>query len=199
MECDYFLKPYVSILEGWLALMEPVGEVVIHDIRLDKVVYIKGFLSNRAVGDPSLINPSECGALKERPFIYSKINFNGKILKSVSMMLNDHYLLCMNLDMSVFSQMHALSAALLSMPLDEPPNALFSNDWQEKVNQVIHAYLKEHHLCFDHLSLSSKKLLVRHLFDKGAFSEKNAADYIAKALQLGRATIFNYLRQWRNA
>ena len=31
-----------------------------------------------------------------------------------------------------------------------------------------------------------------------AFKEKNAADYVAKVLGLGRATVFKYLKEWRN-
>lgn len=45
-----------------------------------------------------------------------------------------------------------------------------------------------------HLSQSDKKALAKHLFDLGAF----AADYVAKGLELGRATVFKYLKKWRN-
>ncbi len=36
-----------------------------------------------------------------------------------------------------------------------------------------------------------------YLFDIGAFHEKNAADYVANVLNMGRATIFNYLKEFR--
>ena len=36
-----------------------------------------------------------------------------------------------------------------------------------------------------------------YLYHQQAFTEKNAADYIATVLGLGRATIFNYSTSWR--
>lgn len=78
------------------------------------------------------------------------------------------------------------------------PQFLFANDWQEKLHVSIHSYVQNHNLSFDQLSQSHKKALTKHLFEMGAFHEKNAADYVAKVLQLGRATVFKYLKEWRN-
>jgi len=49
----------------------------------------------------------------------------------------------------------------------------------------------------DTLGNKQKKAMVKHLYDNGAFLEKNAADYIAKILNMGRVTVFNYLREWK--
>lgn len=92
--------------------------------------------------------------------------------------------------------MQELSSALLQ--IGSQPQSLFTNDWQEKLHVSIHAYLQNHNLSFDHLSQSDKKTLAKHLFDLGVFHEKNAADYVAKVLGLGRATVFKYLKEWRN-
>jgi predicted transcriptional regulator YheO len=91
--------------------------------------------------------------------------------------------------------MQELSSTLLQM--GNQPQSLFTNDWQEKLHVSIHSYLQNHNLSFDHLSQSDKKTLAKHLFDLGAFNEKNAADYVAKVLGLGRATVFKYLKEWR--
>lgn len=92
--------------------------------------------------------------------------------------------------------MQELSSALLH--ISNPSQSLFIGDWQEKLHVSIHAYLQNHNLSFHHLSQNDKKALVKHLFHLEAFHEKNAADYIAKILKLGRATVFNYLKKWRN-
>jgi predicted transcriptional regulator YheO len=91
--------------------------------------------------------------------------------------------------------MQDLSSTLLQMT--GQPQSLFTNDWQEKLHVSIHSYLRNHNLSFDHLSQNEKKALAKHLFDLGAFHEKNAADYVAKILGLGRATVFKYLKEWR--
>jgi D-arginine utilization repressor len=110
--------------------------------------------------------------------------------------LGDKYLLCINCDVSIFNKMRELSGVLLQM--GNQPQSLFVNDWQEKVHTSINAYLNNHNLLFDRLTQNHKKALVKHLFDLGAFNEKNAVDYVAKVLSLGRATVFKYLREWRN-
>ena len=93
--------------------------------------------------------------------------------------------------------MQDLSLAILQNGINKKPRSLFANDWQEKLHISINAYLQKNNLSFDHLNNQSKKELAKHLFELGAFNEKNAADYVAKILKLGRATVFKYLKEWR--
>lgn len=187
------LSHYIPICDAIVLLMDPLVEIVVHDIAQNSIVYINGKLSNRKIGDASLLNPE--GAYNIDKIVYSKVNFDGRLIKSISVKLEDKYLLCLNCDISIFNQMQELSRAILQM--GRQPESLFTNDWQEKLHVSIHAYLKNHNLLFDHLSQKDKKSLVKHLFDLGAFHEKNAADYVAKVLGLGRATIFKHLKEWR--
>ena len=62
---------------------------------------------------------------------------------------------------------------------------------------TVHDYLQKHNMPFEGLTGASKKNLVKHLFERGAFNEKNAANYVAKILNLGRATVFKYLKELR--
>ena len=50
---------------------------------------------------------------------------------------------------------------------------------------------------FNNLTNVDKRNLVSYLYKMGAFGEKKAADYVAKILKLGRATVFKYLKEWR--
>lgn len=188
------LSLYTPICDAIVQLMRPLVEVVIHDIYTKSIVYVGGKLSKRKLGDESLLSAEEVNNVDQ--IVYPKISFDGRLVKSISTVLEGRYILCINCDVSIFSKMQELSSALLQM--EKQPQSLFANDWQEKLHVSIHEYLQSHGLLFDNLSQNNKKALANHLFILGAFHEKNAAEYVAKVLGLGRATMFKYLKEWRN-
>lgn len=190
------LSHYTSLCDAIVTLMNPLVELVIHDIHANSIVYIKGSLSQRKIGDPSLLDKESLNNLDS--VVYPKINFDGKLVKSISVVLESKWLFCINCDVSVFSKMQNLSQAILTQGSTQP-KALFTHDWQDKLHLSIHTYLQNHHLSFDHLNHSHKKSLVTHLFSLDAFREKNAAEYVAKVLKLGRATVFKYLKELRKS
>ncbi len=189
------LSKYIQICDAIVTLIDPLIEVVIHDIDTNAIVYINGSISLRKVGDQSLLNTKNLGDIDR--ITYPKINYDGKLVKSISVVLEEKWVLCVNYDISVFSKMQDLSSLILQHDINKQPKSLFANDWQEKLHFSIHAYLQKNNLSFDSLSNQDKKALTKHLFELGAFNEKNAADYIAKILKLGRATVFKYLKEWR--
>ncbi|MCD8525429.1 MAG: PAS domain-containing protein [Gammaproteobacteria bacterium] len=162
------LSNYISICDAIVRLMDPLVEIVIHDIAGDSITYINGKLSKRKIGEASLLDPEGLNGIDK--IVYPKVNFDGRLIKSVSVMLEGRYLLCINCDVSIFNKLQALSSTLLQMA--GQPQSLFTNDWQEKLHVSIHSYLQNHHLSFDHLSKNDKKSLTKHLFDLGAFHEK---------------------------
>lgn len=190
------LSSYIPICDAIVRLMDPLVEIVIHDIAKNSIAYINGKLSNRTVGELSLLDQQ--GLANVDQIVYSKINFDGRHVKSVSVSLEEKYLLCINCDISIFSKMQELSGILLQKNMSSQPRSLFINDWQEKLHVSILSYLQNHSLSYDHLSQSDKKALTKYLFELGAFHEKNAANYVAKVLNIGRATVFKYLKEWRN-
>lgn len=190
------LADYIPICDAIVRLAHPLIEAVIHDIESDSIVYIVGSLSKRKVGEPALLDKEALNGAEH--VVYPKVNFDGKLVKSISVVLENKWLLCINCDVSMFSKMHDLSHAILQNVSNFQPKSLFANDWQEKLHISIQDYLHSHKLSFKHLSRANKKALVKHLFSLGAFSERNAADYVAKVLSLGRATVFKYLKEWRN-
>ena len=70
--------------------------------------------------------------------------------------------------------------------------------YKEKINNWIKQQLEEYRLKLDELDSKTKKDLVYKLHIQNAFEEKNAVNHVANALQMGRATIFKYLKEWRN-
>lgn len=202
---------YIPICEAMVLLMSPLMEIVIHDLETGTICFIAGEISGRQVGDPSLLDKTsvESDILDlekiDNPMeqiIYPKLNVDGRLIRSISIPLREQNeikaLLCINCDISIFQQMKIIGQRFigLSSP-NSQPQSLFKDDWQERLNIAIHDYLKEVGWSLETLSNSKKKQLAQHLYETGAFREKKAADYVATALKLGRATIFNYLREWR--
>lgn len=186
---------YAPLCEAIVRLMAPLVEIVIHDLRKDQICFIKGGLSTRQVGDPSLLDIPFEQCIDEK--IYSKLAFDGRLIKSISVPVAGPLLICINCDVSLFQQMKDLAHAFITQPTNAPPTSLFKNDWQERVHVAIHAFLQEKQWSFESLRTSQKKIVLRHLFENDAFQEAKAADYLAKILSMGRATIFNYLKEWK--
>lgn len=185
---------YTLICDAFVRLMDPLVEIAIHEIDNNSIIYINGKLSQRKIGDNSFLDKKDLDNINDT--VYSKINFDGRLIKSISVRLNNKYLLCINCDVSVFNKMHELTNTLLKV--GSQPQSIFANDWQEKLHVTIHSYLQNNNLSFDNLSQNDKKNVIKHLFVLEAFNEKNSHDYVAEILDLGRATVFKYLKEWRN-
>jgi len=198
------LKQYMVIGQAIVDLMDPLVEVVIHDIETNKIVFIAGSLSGRKKEDESLledtIHQNEDDFVNK---IYSKMNTNGQLIRSISIPIYHQTklisLMCINFDISIFETMNALTTTILTKQLSRQPDTLFKNDWQEKINQFIHCKVRSDNKKIDSMSNKEKKEIVLTLFNNGAFTEKKAADFIAKILHMSRATIFNYLKVWRKS
>jgi len=193
------LAPYKPIAEAITLLLFPHAEVVIHDLTTGRIESIFNNLSKRAVGDESLLD--EASQLSDTQDVfpaYFKINWNGRKMKSVSAVLRNMQgkaigLLCINLDISKWEEMHLLLLDFIA-PTTKMPEFLFKNDWREKINTYVSSYLKQYGLCLESLNKIDKKKLLLLLHKEGAFNSKNAASYVANVLQISRATVYNYLK-----
>ncbi|MCA0339834.1 MAG: helix-turn-helix domain-containing protein, partial [Proteobacteria bacterium] len=121
-------------------------------------------------------------------------------LKSVSAVLrapDDRAIaiLCINIDVSHIQSAIQVLSAMSTVSIDQgKPAALFKEDWHERVNEYVHGWTTKRGLMIADLTRAQKQQLVRELAEDGAFSGKHAAAYISKILQMGRATVYNYLR-----
>lgn len=195
------IAEYANIARAIAKLFAPLAEIVIHDLSTQKICHISGSLSGRKIGDDSLIDFSASDLEQSFYENFTKINFDGRLIKSISIPLNDgdeiKAVMCINCDISIFKDMHALSETILSIK-SEQPRPLFALDWQEEIHKAIHSFIKSMRWDFAKLTGSQKKAIAHQLFMARAFEHKNAAEHIAKSLNMGRATIFNYLKSWRN-
>lgn len=200
------IKTFLPTAEAIQRLLHPYAEVVVHDLKQDQIVAIYHPFSKRRIGDASLFSEEEkMATLGDCIGPYEKINWDGRKLKSVSSVIRDENtkavgMLCINLDVSKFEKMSTLISEFISNNQFISQLApLFQNDWQEKINQYVHAYLNKHHLTLESLDRTEKKDLIEHLYKEGAFIAKNAALYVAQVIGVSRATVYNYLSETEKA
>lgn len=195
------LKDILPFAQAISLLLHPYGEVVLHDLQTGCIAALFNNLSKRRVGDESLLEEvEELAQLPDVFPIYFKTNWDGKRMKCISVTIRNKQkhpigLLCINLDLTKWEEMHHFILNFIQGTTNlNQPEALFKNDWREKINVYVNDYLKKEGLVLKTLSKEQKRELICSLHQEGAFQAKHAAAYIADVLGLSRATIYNYLK-----
>jgi len=198
-------KEYQPVAEAFAKLLHPFAEVVIHDLAKDCIVAIYNPISKREVGDPSYFDGLDFGADPDENVIgpSEKINYDGRRLKSISIVLRNDKgkavgSICVNMDISVFEKYQNTLQIFLSnndSTLSESRQAFFKDSVHEQINIFIENYCRENNLSFDAMSKNDKQDLIFRLKENGAFNGKNATSYIARILNISRATVYNYLKE----
>lgn len=198
---EILLQRYASVADGIALLFSDYVEVIIHDLDTQCVVYIANNISKRKIGDQASLEDVSFEPNETVIGPYEKLNWDGKRICSTSVVIRDDGntpigMLCINMNTApVEAAKAALDLLLPIQSLIPQPKKLFHDDWQEKVNNFVHQWLAKNHLTISDLSRADKRVLVKALFENGAFNGKSSADYIANILSMGRATVFNYLRE----
>ena len=197
-------QPYIAIAEGFAKLLNPLAEVVIHNLTTNQIVAIFNPFSRRVVGDHSYLDPTELIDNIKLAIIgpYEKINHDGRKLKSISLVLRNENkkaigLLCINLDVSIFDKYSSMLTMFLSNNDDVIPQqkeSLFKLDLYENINTYVQTYCYQNNLNFETLRRNEKRSLILELKEKGALAGKNATSHIASILNVSRATVYNYLK-----
>ncbi|MCO6058396.1 PAS domain-containing protein [Pseudomonas sp. MOB-449] len=199
---DLALDNYRAIADAIATLFFPHAEVVLHDLRTQKIDYIANNISKRCVGDDAALEDMLSEDVDERNIgPYEKLNWDGQKVRSVSTVLRDAQgaplaVLCINLNISMFEAAKAaLDLFLSSNKLIPQPDALFRDDWQERINTFLHNWLRQRQLGLNLLTREHKRELVLALHAEGAFKGKSAANYVANVLNMGRATVYKHLKE----
>jgi D-arginine utilization repressor len=197
--------PFIAIADALALLLQPQAEVVLHDLAEDRILHIAGNFSKRRAGDPSLSDvdelvPFPTGVIGP----YAKSNVDGRALKSISVVIRDEAeapvgLLCVNLDISAIAAARAVLDGLMLTATPTQPQAadLFATDWRERVNAEIAAYLTQRKASLAGLTAEDLTGLVAALDRAGLFAIRKAADHIAAALGVSRATLYKRLAEAR--
>ncbi|QXI31569.1 helix-turn-helix transcriptional regulator [Pseudomonas vanderleydeniana] len=198
------LANYKVIADCIATLLFPHAEVILHEVKTQTVVHIANNFSKRKLGDDSALEelPGELDGVDSLG-PYEKLNWNGQKIRSITSVLRDtkgkpEYLLCINTNFSVLEQARdALDAFFQVSRLMPQPDALFRDDWQERINTFLHAWLAEHQLSLSTLNMKQKRAMIEALHSEGAFDGRSGADYVANVLNMGRATVYKYLKVLR--
>jgi predicted transcriptional regulator YheO len=198
-------QPYFAVADAITALFQPFVEAVVHDMRTDQVVYVANPLSPRSVGDPSEM--SEVGFTAETHVIgpYEKINWDGRRLKSISVVLRDNAgvpagLLCINADVTEFETVQRMLHGFLRVPEPQAQAPVrFHDDWHAKLNQFVADWTGQRNTRLERLTREQRQELIQTLHETGAFQAPRAAAYVAQLLGISRATVYSQLARCKNA
>lgn len=199
------LTRYHAIADAIALLFTPYAEVAIHDLASQKLAYIANNRSQRELGEDSNLDDLRDNLDLQVIGPYQKRNWDGGQLRSISAVLRDDNqhpigLMCINLDITVLSSAKAALETFLSGSALQPqPAVLFQDDWQERINTFIYQWLQQHQQTLSTLNAPARRELVEALYHQGAFRGKNAAGYVAKILGIGRATVYNYLKNCKES
>ncbi|WGL60248.1 PAS domain-containing protein [Pigmentibacter sp. JX0631] len=191
------LENYINISKSLEKLFTPYLEIVIHDLKLKKITYIANNISNRKIGEDSNLSDIKFDNSQNIIGPYEKINYDGKVLKCISIVLNDanqNYLMCMNFDCSFLVNVRNFIDIFFNKgSFDKNAAVLFKDDWQEKIHIYLNNTLLKMKKDIKSLTKEEKKQIIIDLEKNGAFLAKNSKEYIAKILNLSRASVYNYL------
>lgn len=187
-------------------LLYPHAEVVLHDLARDVILGVWNGFSARQPGDSSLLselpgNPGE--GLVIGP--YEKVTIDGRRLTSISAAVLDadgatRGLLCVNLDRSPLDRIvTALTSLAAAPPMGPRPPALFERDWRDRIALQVDEWCRERGVHRDALARPDRIEIVRVLDEQDLFATRRAAEHVARALGVSRATVYQLLRESRTA
>ncbi len=198
-----WLEPLLPICEAIVALFAPLAEVAVHDIRRDRIVGIWNPISERKIGDRSLI--AELPPYPEDARVigpYFKVLGDGRAITSVSVMLHNakgvpRGLLCINFDRSPLDGTIDLLLRFAA-PVEDRPAEPPDRDWREQILLVVDEECRSRHLRRDRLTRERRLDLIRVLDERGLFATRNAAAHAAVALGVSRTTVYALLKEARS-
>lgn len=196
------LETFLPLCDAIGKLFYPNVEVVLHDLKTQKLLHIVNAFSKREIGDKMINDVKDIDSLTQDIVgPYNKTNIDGKSLKSVSVILRDTNknpigIICINFKIEVFESMYDSLKSLLNIEeTQKQPQALFSQDWKEHTHTTINKYLHEKNLILEELKIKEKKELIIYLNSEGIFSIRNVVTYLCEVLDISRATIYKWLKE----
>jgi len=196
------LEAFIPLCDSIGKLFYPNVEVVLHDLKKEKLLYITNSFSKRKIGD-KLINDIKDFDTITKDIIgpYTKKNTDGQKLKTISTIIRDVNkkpigMVCINFKIEVFTKAYESLKILLNIEeIEEKPSTLFSQDWKEHTQNLITSYLEKNTLAIETLKIKDKKELIIYLNTEGVFSIRNVVTYLCEILSISRATIYKWLKE----
>jgi D-arginine utilization repressor len=198
------LESNAAIAQAIASLFSPFVEAVIHDLKTNTIAHISNAFSPRRIGDPSELDETfaaDAGVIGP----YERTNFDGRRLKSISIVIRDDGevavgLLCINVDVTEFDSLRrTLQSFLGHFEPTTQVKAAFHDDWHERINRFVAAWTAERGTTVDRLEKGDRREIIQALYEIRAFEGHRAAAYVARLLNVSRATIYNELARLRSS
>jgi predicted transcriptional regulator YheO len=199
------LAAFFCVADGLAALFQPFVEAVVHNLATDSIIHVAHPFSPREVGDPSDLKEIKFAPDAKVIGPYEKINWDGRRIKSISVVLRDSAgkaigLLCINADVTEFDAARRMLQGFLGVSeTSAGVEPAFRDDWHEKINRFIAAWTAERHTTLDRLDRDARRALIAALHETGGFEGRRAPAYVAKILGVSRATVYNELARAKEA
>jgi predicted transcriptional regulator YheO len=198
---DQRVTMWSPVCQAVALLLGPYAEVVLHDAGRDQVLAIWNPMTRRAPGDPSLLGELDQMEPSAHDVYgpYEKLLADGRRLSSVSAVLRDpdgrpSAVLCVNLDRTPLDQAAALLAGFAA-PTAPRPEALFEQDWTERVHQIIGSFVRTCGRPVERLGREDRLAILAELDQAGVFAVRRAVPVVASALKASRSTVYALLAQ----
>ena len=185
------------VAEAISTLFHPHVEVALHDLSSGRIVRLWNPVSGRRPGDESLIEPDfpRNGPSESVIGPYEQVDVRGHRTTSVSVTVDEgRMLLCINFDRSALDGAIGVLMSLAAGRVERPAE-LFSRDWRVRINESIADWCASRNLVARDLDKATRGELVKHLDHEGLFETRNAAEHVATALGVSRATVYNLRKE----
>ncbi|MEU9131506.1 PAS domain-containing protein [Kitasatospora sp. NPDC048540] len=201
---DPRVRLWSPVCQAVALLLGPYAEVVLHDAGRDRVLAIWNPMTRRAAGDPSLLG--ELDRLEPSAHDvygpYEKLLADGRRLSSVSAVLRGpdgepSAVLCVNLDRTPLDRAAALLAGFAA-PTAPRPEALFEQDWTERVHQIVGGFVRTRGRPVERLGREDRLAVLAELDRAGVFTVRRAVPVVATALGASRSTVYALLAELKD-
>ncbi|MBB4927412.1 helix-turn-helix transcriptional regulator [Kitasatospora kifunensis] len=200
---DPRVRMWAPVCQAIALLLGPYAEVVLHDPQTDRVLEIWNPMTSRGPGDPSLLGELDELDPSARDVFgpYEKLLADGRRLSSVSAILRDELdrpsaVLCVNLDRTPLEQAAAVLSAF-GAPTVPRPEPLFEQDWNERIQHIIGAYVRECGRPVERLTRQDRLTVLARLDEARVFAVRRATPVVAGALRVSRSTLYGLLAELR--
>jgi predicted transcriptional regulator YheO len=194
---------WAPVCQAVALLLGPYAEVVLHDPEADRILAIWNPMSSRGPGDPSLLGELDDLTPSARDVFgpYEKLLADGRRLSSVSALLRDpegkaSAVLCVNLDRTPLERAAALLSAF-GAPSVARPEPLFEQDWTERIQHIVGAYVRECGRPVERLNRQDRLAVLARLDEAKVFAVRRAVPVVANALHVSRSTLYGLLADLR--
>jgi D-arginine utilization repressor len=193
------LSSAIAIAKAVTLLFGKNIEVVLHDIKANKIIHIENNLSGRKIGDSSLISEHELNKNFKNSNIlgpYKKISSQGHVIKSISILLRSEcIMMCINYNIEELSNMKRILEAMLEVDSKKDINSFIKSDWKEHTHFLLNNYLKVINNSLILLTRNQKIALIKQLDEELIFNYRGSSLYVANLLGISRANFYILLKE----